>query len=136
MDDHSSCLIPYFRQVCSNLFVLSKWKLSLLLLLFSLQVNQFIDECLNSGGKVLVYGITGMNYSASLVIAYLMYSRRMSFNAAYNCALRRRMSLHLQHDVMTQIQEYQPILEAELCNYPMSDENALSLKRPLEYDDQ
>jgi serine/threonine/tyrosine-interacting protein len=36
------------------------------------KVKIFIDEGLNSGGKVLVHGNAGISRSAALVLAYLM----------------------------------------------------------------
>lgn len=36
------------------------------------KVRTFIDEALNSGGRVLVHGNAGISRSAALVLAFLM----------------------------------------------------------------
>uniref|UniRef100_A0A8B9K8P5 Serine/threonine/tyrosine interacting protein n=1 Tax=Astyanax mexicanus TaxID=7994 RepID=A0A8B9K8P5_ASTMX len=43
--------------------------------------KEFIDGCLESGGKVLVHGNAGISRSAALVIAYLMET----FGVKYRC---------------------------------------------------
>lgn len=35
-------------------------------------VKRFVDECLATGGKVLIHGNAGISRSAALVLAYIM----------------------------------------------------------------
>ncbi|KAK9249424.1 protein-tyrosine phosphatase-like protein [Lipomyces tetrasporus] len=48
------------------------------------QSNAFIDEALSSGGTILVHCIAGISRSATLVIAYIMQDRRISFEEAWS----------------------------------------------------
>lgn len=49
------------------------------------QVKDFIDEGLNSGGKILVHGNAGISRSAALVLAYMMekYNYTRSYVSIY-----------------------------------------------------
>jgi len=42
------------------------------------KVKAFIDEALNSGGRVLVHGNAGISRSAALVLAYVMETYELS----------------------------------------------------------
>ena len=52
--------------------------------------QEFIDRCLESGGKVLVHCNDGMSRAPSLVIAYLMETYGIDFKAALNHVQQRR----------------------------------------------
>lgn len=51
---------------------------------------KFIDQAKSKGGKILVHCAAGISRSATLVIAYLMYSYAMSFSDAYAFVKKRR----------------------------------------------
>ena len=44
---------------------------------------EFINKAVSSGGRVLVHWFAGVSRSASVVIAYFMATRRMSFFEAF-----------------------------------------------------
>ncbi|KAI0677036.1 phosphatases II [Trametes maxima] len=51
---------------------------------------RFIQEALNAGGVVLVHCVQGLSRSATVVAAYLMYSRRIEASEAMEIVRRAR----------------------------------------------
>ncbi|OXU16319.1 hypothetical protein TSAR_004734 [Trichomalopsis sarcophagae] len=76
-------------------------------------VKSFIDEGLNSGGKVLVHGNAGISRSAALVIAYLMETFGLKQEKAYSILQQRRFCINPNDGFMAQLREYEPIYQAE-----------------------
>ncbi|XP_032451888.1 serine/threonine/tyrosine-interacting protein isoform X2 [Nasonia vitripennis] len=77
------------------------------------KVKSFIDEALNSGGKVLVHGNAGISRSAALVIAYLMETFGLKQEKAYSILQQRRFCINPNDGFMAQLREYEPIYQAE-----------------------
>ena len=53
------------------------------LLPFYEESHRFMDECLASGGKILIHCQMGVSRSGSLVVSFLMRMNRWDFNEAY-----------------------------------------------------
>lgn len=74
-------------------------------------VHNFIEQCLNTGGKVLVHGNLGMSRSGALVVGYIMAKYGVSLKKAATYVESKRFCI----DVATfrqQLSEYQPIYQA------------------------
>lgn len=77
------------------------------------KVRTFIDEALNSGGRVLVHGNAGISRSAALVLAYLMEKYGLSQTRAYTIVQQRRFCINPNEGFMAQLREYEPIYQAQ-----------------------
>ncbi|XP_026147476.1 serine/threonine/tyrosine-interacting protein isoform X2 [Mastacembelus armatus] len=97
--------------------------------------KEFIDNCLATGGKVLVHGNAGISRSAALVIAYLMETfgmkyRRCGCNPLTLCCVHtrdafshvqeRRFCINPNVGFVHQLQEYEAIYLAKLTIKMMS----------------
>ncbi|XP_039247519.2 serine/threonine/tyrosine-interacting protein A-like [Styela clava] len=76
------------------------------------EARNFINECLQSKGKILIHGVNGMSRSASLVIAYIMETRSISYEEAFEIVKRRRFCIAPNYGFRSQLQEYEPIYKA------------------------
>ena len=54
------------------------------------ECNEFIDDAIQNGGRVLVHCVFGVSRSASIVINYLMHSQNMSYTEAYDYVKDKR----------------------------------------------
>jgi dual specificity phosphatase 12 len=78
---------------------------------------RFIDEALRSGGVVLVHGVHGLSRGATIMAAYLMWSRRVSAPEAMDMVRRSREQIWLNESFQYQLSLF------ELCRYaPSMDE--------------
>ncbi|XP_029165202.1 serine/threonine/tyrosine-interacting protein-like isoform X1 [Nylanderia fulva] len=77
------------------------------------KVKVFIDESLNSNGRVLVHGNAGISRSAALVLAYVMETYGISHMEAYLIVQQRRFCINPNDGFMMQLREYEPIYKAE-----------------------
>lgn len=77
------------------------------------KVRTFIDEALNSGGRILVHGNAGISRSAALVLAYLMEKYGLSQTRAYTIVQQRRFCINPNEGFMAQLREYEPIYQAQ-----------------------
>ena len=75
---------------------------SLIAALFSESI-QFIDEALKSGGRVLVHCWKGVSRSATIVIAYVMRSQRLQYEAALALVQARRACVEPNPGFQTQL---------------------------------
>lgn len=75
-------------------------------------VATFIDNCLHSGGKVLVHGNAGMCRSAALVIGYIMEKYGVTFKRADKYVQTKRFCIALNEVFRRQLLEYEPIYKA------------------------
>ncbi|XP_014217629.1 serine/threonine/tyrosine-interacting protein B-like [Copidosoma floridanum] len=76
-------------------------------------VKRFIDEGLNSGGRVLVHGNAGMSRSAALVLAYLMETFDLTQERAFAIVLKRRFCVNPNSGFIRQLREFEPIYQAQ-----------------------
>ncbi|XP_011630995.1 serine/threonine/tyrosine-interacting protein-like [Pogonomyrmex barbatus] len=76
-------------------------------------VKTFIDEGLNSGGRVLVHGNAGISRSAALVMAYVMETYGYSQSHAFMIVQQKRFCINPNESFMTQLREYEPIYQAK-----------------------
>eukprot|EP01084_Bolivina_argentea_P068643 124938_1 len=51
---------------------------------------EFINECLQNNGKILIHCVQGVNRSATILIGYLMYSQNMNILEAVELVIKRR----------------------------------------------
>ncbi|XP_026147478.1 serine/threonine/tyrosine-interacting protein isoform X3 [Mastacembelus armatus] len=96
--------------------------------------KEFIDNCLATGGKVLVHGNAGISRSAALVIAYLMETFGMKYRTkkqhdhmqvhtyrdAFSHVQERRFCINPNVGFVHQLQEYEAIYLAKLTIKMMS----------------
>ncbi|MGH0180374.1 UNVERIFIED_CONTAM: hypothetical protein FKN15_004031 [Acipenser sinensis] len=110
------------------------------------RMKEFIDGCLQNGGKVLVHGNAGISRSAALVIAYLMETFGVKYRDAFSHVQERRFCINPNVGFVHQLQEYEAIYLARLTIQMMSPlqlgrsfsvqaGTAGSRKRTLEEDD-
>lgn len=77
------------------------------------ECHKFIDQGLTSGGGVLVHCAAGISRSATVIISYLMKSRKMKFEQAYEFLKARRQIICPNRAFQLQLQEYEQILASE-----------------------
>ncbi|KAI7744196.1 hypothetical protein M8C21_005474 [Ambrosia artemisiifolia] len=66
----------------------------------------FLEKCEKDKARVLVHCMSGKNRSPAVVMAYLMKSRRWTFDQSYQWVKERRPSVDLNPGVLQQLQEY------------------------------
>lgn len=82
--------------------------------------KEFIDGCLETGGKVLVHGNAGISRSAALVIAYLMETFGVKYRDAFSHVQEKRFCINPNVGFVHQLQEYEAIYLAKLTIKMMS----------------
>eukprot|EP00128_Syssomonas_multiformis_P003937 Colp12_sorted_trinity150504_noHs@25730 len=98
-------------------------------------VRSFINEALSMGGKCLVHGNTGISRSPSLVIAYVMESRKISYAEAFNVVQRKRFCINPNEGFACQLREYEPIYMAANSAELFESRPMISMKRTREDDE-
>ncbi|XP_014288725.1 serine/threonine/tyrosine-interacting protein [Halyomorpha halys] len=76
-------------------------------------VKKFVDECLASGGKVLVHGNAGISRSAALVLAYIMERYGITCKRAHEIVQHRRFCINPNEGFMAQLREFEAIYRAQ-----------------------
>ncbi|KAK0041573.1 serine/threonine/tyrosine-interacting protein B [Biomphalaria pfeifferi] len=76
--------------------------------------KEFIDDCLDNRGRVLVHGNGGISRSAAVVIAYVMVKGTMSYREAFAYVRNKRFCISLNEGFSQQLLEYEHIYRAEL----------------------
>ncbi|CAH2329012.1 serine threonine tyrosine-interacting [Pelobates cultripes] len=76
--------------------------------------KEFIDGCLQNGGKVLIHGNAGISRSAALVIAYIMETFGIKYREAFTYVQERRFCINPNAGFVHQLQEYEAIYLAKL----------------------
>ncbi|KAA1466692.1 phosphatases II [Dentipellis sp. KUC8613] len=74
----------------------------------------FIDEALRNGGVVLVHGVYGLSRGATVVAAYLMYTRRLNSAEALDAVRRVREQIWPNAGFQEQLSIF------EMCRYQPS----------------
>ncbi|XP_076048617.1 serine/threonine/tyrosine-interacting protein-like [Oratosquilla oratoria] len=92
--------------------------------------RNFIDECLETGGKVLIHGNLGISRSAAVVLGYIMEKKSMTFKEAFEYVQIRRYCINPNDGFKQQLLEYEMIYKAQrtLLNGQSSKEKG-KLKR-------
>lgn len=79
---------------------------------------QFIDEAINSANKVLVYCMTGVSRSPSVLVAYLMKHRGWRLAESYKWVKDRRPTINLKPEDAKRVLEFEMQLHGS-CSAPM-----------------
>jgi len=69
-------------------------------------VNAFMDTSLENGGKVLVHCICGVSRSATLVAAYLINKKELSYTQAMNLLMSKRAKIDPNTGFREQLRKY------------------------------
>lgn len=93
---------------------------------------RFIDQCLESGNKVLVHGNGGISRSAALVVAYVMHSRLYSAADALKYVQNRRFCVYPNEGFRRQLFEYEPILRASVTAARRGQTASSNVKRGIQ----
>merc|ERR1712226_968615 len=72
--------------------------------------NRFIDSIIFSGGKVLIHCQEGISRSPAICLAYLMCSKQMRLDTAFDFLLSKRKVINPNLSFMCQLAEYEQIL--------------------------
>jgi len=78
---------------------------------FFLTVTSFVDEALKTGGSVLVHCMAGVSRSSSIVIAYLMRYRRVTFLEAFEMVRQQRPVIAPNRGFKEQLMVWEKFLE-------------------------
>lgn len=73
-------------------------------------VIQFINSALNQGGCILVHCNLGRSRSSTVVIAYLMFSRKWTLRDAYYFLKERRPIIHPNRGFISQLSKFEEFL--------------------------
>jgi len=94
------------------------------LLPFYEESHRFMDECLASGGKILVHCQMGVSRSGSLVLSFLMRMNRWDFDEAYKSVQTRRAMLDPNIGFQVQMIEF----HKQNYSYDMKQYKTFNLK--------
>lgn len=119
------------------------------------EADQFIQQALDQGGKVLVHCNGGISLSPAFVVMFVMRHCHLSWEDALHLVQNRRYCISPNGGFLTQIKEYESIYRAKaaVANFPSSgamhrvvsrrkrdddeeiDDRTEDRKRALVYDD-
>ena len=77
-------------------------------------IIQYFGECLNfinGDAKVFVHCAAGESRSATIVIAYLMYKNKMSYEEAYDFIKNKRNVINPNSGFQEQLKKFEKILK-------------------------
>ncbi|KAD6794414.1 hypothetical protein E3N88_05310 [Mikania micrantha] len=74
----------------------------------------FTEQCEKDKARVLVHCMSGKNRSPAVVMAYLMKSRRWTFDQSYQWVKERRPSIDLNPGILQQLEEYARNIQVEV----------------------
>jgi len=92
------------------------------LLIWMPHTCRFIDEALHAGGVVLVHGVHGLSRGATIMAAYLMWSRRVSAAEALDTVRRKREQIWVNAGFQEQLSLF------EMCQYAPSMEEGIYVR--------
>ena len=72
--------------------------------------TEFIAEAINNGGKVLVHCNLGVSRSSTVVIAYLMHSRKWILRDAHDFLKDRRPIIRPNHGFVNQLSRFEELV--------------------------
>ncbi|KAL4073131.1 protein-tyrosine phosphatase-like protein [Scleroderma yunnanense] len=84
------------------------------------QADQFIQQALDQGGRVLVHCNGGISLSPAFVVMFVMRHCHLSWEDALHLVQNRRYCISPNGGFLTQIKEYESIYKAKaaLANFP------------------
>eukprot|EP00037_Helgoeca_nana_P012266 m.111124 g.111124 ORF g.111124 m.111124 type:complete len:296 (+) comp21358_c0_seq1:219-1106(+) len=85
------------------------------------EVRAYIDNALETNGRVLMHGNAGISRSGALLIAYLMYKLETTYAEALRLVQLRRFCVAPNEGFQAQLHEYEPIYRAELMQRRFAD---------------
>jgi len=80
---------------------------------YFVEAIQFIDTCVNANGSVLVHCAAGVSRSATIVIAYVMKSQKLSFEEAIQLVQTRRTVICPNYGFRNQLIAFEEELKSE-----------------------
>ncbi|KAL8189183.1 hypothetical protein R6Q57_028749 [Mikania cordata] len=75
---------------------------------------EYLEQCEKDKARVLVHCMSGKNRSPAVVMAYLMKSRRWTFDQSYQWVKERRPSIDLNPGILQQLEEYARNIQVEV----------------------
>ncbi|KAJ0530749.1 putative protein-tyrosine-phosphatase [Helianthus annuus] len=75
---------------------------------------EYLEQCEKDKARVLVHCMSGKNRSPAVVMAFLMKSRRWTFDQSYQWVKERRPPVELNPDILQQLKEYAQNLQAQV----------------------
>lgn len=91
------------RHMCLNILDLPQTELSD----YYMQAFTFIEECISSNGKVLIHCNAGVSRSAAILIAYLMKTQTLSYDAAWSIVKEKRPNINPNIGFIFQLKNYE-----------------------------
>ena len=76
-------------------------------------IIKYFGECINfieGGEKVFVHCAAGQSRSATIVIAYIMWKKKMTFDKAYNFVKQKRPNIYPNFGFRQQLQMFEKLL--------------------------
>jgi len=100
--------------------------------------KQFIDEAINSGGRVLVHCNGGISLSPAFVVMFVMQHYQLSWEDALHMVQNRRYCISPNGGFLTQIKEYEAIYKANIAiqSFPTMQRSISRRKREVDEDDE
>ena len=74
------------------------------------QSGKFIDDAIKNGGRVMVHCHAGISRSSSIILAYLIKYKNMSFDEALATAQKKREKINPNPGFVKQLKEYEAIV--------------------------
>lgn len=91
------------KHLCLNILDLPETELSD----YYIQAFPFIEDCVQSNGKVLIHCNAGVSRSAAILIAYLMKSQNLSYDAAWTIVKEKRPNINPNIGFIFQLKNYE-----------------------------
>ncbi|RWS02233.1 serine/threonine/tyrosine-interacting protein-like isoform X2 [Dinothrombium tinctorium] len=112
-DIEANCIKPNFPDLFEYLILEIADSPTQNIIPFFDKARDFINNCIQNKGKVLVHGNAGISRSAALVVAYVMEYCNYSSTEALKLVQRKRFCIYPNEGFRRQLLEYEPILRAK-----------------------